>query len=459
MKTLIRGGRVLRSDPGRPSFEPGFVLVEDDRIVAIGPPSGAPSDSEVNHVEDATDCLVVPGLINSHQHHWYHLLKGTSEGLQLEDWVERVLIPATAALQPDDLVVSMRLAAADMLASGTTTFFNHSVTETTAATVSAIATASTATGIRQVFGKEVRATPGSSDSASHRAEIEALLETYRGNVADSLFSLGLAVETGEHWIRSGAMTAELAGYVAGLAERYDVRVSDHITGGTLDRSVTAFRRRTGMGQVVWLTAHGLLTERSLLAHAVWIDEAEIGLVAHAGATIVTCPSSSAFTAGGIPPVRGWLAAEVNVALGSDGPMVNDTVDLLALLRECFLLQNVKYLRPAAVPLADLWALATGNAARGLGATGSLGELAVGAKADLAIFDLRHPRFGAALNPLVNLVLSGSGHDATLVMVDGRILKHQGRLLSVDVAEVLRDSYEVARALVARAGIDARVADR
>lgn len=452
MRTLIRGGAVLRMDAEHALLDEGFVLVEDDRIAAVGPMSDAPRDAEANHVEDATGCLVTPGLINTHQHHWYHLLKGVSEGLYLEDWVQQVMNPAAAALETSDLIASMRLAAADMLASGTTAFFNHSVSETDEAAVTALAEASTTTGIRQVFGKELRAKTTGTDPAAHRADVEALLAKYSGSAADALFTVALAVESGEHWISSGTMTPELARYAIELAERFDVRISDHVTGGTIDRSVIAFRRRTGLGQAEWLAANGLLTSRSLLAHAPWLEGSEVGLVARAGATVVTCPSSSAFTAGGIPPIRDWLSAGVNVAFGSDGPMVNDSVDVLGLLREAFLLQSVKYLQPAPVPVETLWALPTRNAAAALGVAGRLGELSVGAQADIAIFDLRASKFGGALNPAVNLVLSGGGHEARTVMVNGEIVKDPGGFRSIDVDEVVAEGREAARSLARRAGL-------
>ena len=158
MKVLFRGGGVLRMDSQHTTIPVGYVLVEDGRITAVGPVREAPTDTEVNHVEDVSGCWVVPGLINMHQHHWYQLLKGISPGLYLEEWVDEILRPASEALTLDDFLVSMRLAAADMLTTGTTTFFNHSVVETPAAWVDDLATVSVGTGIRQVLGKEVRAT-------------------------------------------------------------------------------------------------------------------------------------------------------------------------------------------------------------------------------------------------------------------------------------------------------------
>lgn len=451
MKLLLRGAAVLRMDVADTFHPAGYVLIEDGLVSAVGPADEAPSDSEANHVEDLTGCIIVPGLINSHQHHWYGLFKGMSEGLYLEDWVERVLVPATAALSRDDLMVSMRLAAADMLAKGTTTFFNHSVTEVGAAVVDELAEVSSSTGIRHIFGKELRATPTTVSSSEHRNDVELLLERYPVG-SSALFAVGLAVETGEHWIRQGTMTPELAGYASALAHQYGVPVSDHVTGGTLARSVTDFRLHNGLGQLEWIAQHGLLSERSLLAHAVWIDETEIVLASQAGSTIVSCPSSSAFTAGGIPPIRGWLDAGINVAIGSDGPMVNDSLDILGLLREAFLLQNVKYSIPGAVRLRTLWRLATSNAARGLGLGEVTGQISPGRAADLAVFDMRSAEIGGALNPPVNLILSGGGHDARLVVVNGEIVVDQGGVRTMDVDQVVSDARESARDLARRAAL-------
>ncbi|HEY9472309.1 MAG TPA: hypothetical protein VIS06_00520, partial [Mycobacteriales bacterium] len=107
--TLIRGGGVLTMDAAARTIPNGFVLVTDARITAVGDMDDAPSDHDVNHVVDATGCWVTPGLVNMHQHHWYHLLKGMSEGLYLEDWVEQVLFPAGQELGQPEYLASMRL--------------------------------------------------------------------------------------------------------------------------------------------------------------------------------------------------------------------------------------------------------------------------------------------------------------------------------------------------------------
>jgi 5-methylthioadenosine/S-adenosylhomocysteine deaminase len=428
----------------------GFVLVEGSRIAAVGPMSDAPSDGDVDQVIDAAGCWVTPGFVNMHQHHWYHLLKGMSEGLYLEDWVTGVLLPAGEALRSEDYLASMRLAAADMLLTGTTSFFNHSVTEVEASLVGDLAEISRRTGIRQFFGKELRAKTA-LPAAAHRAQVEDLLTRYPHGL-DDRFSVDLAIESGEHWLQVGAMDADLAAYARQLVRRFDVPVSDHITGGTLFRSVSDFRLREGCGEVQWLARHGLLTKRTVLAHAVWIDESEMRAAAECGASVVACPSSGAFTAGGTAPLPAFAEAGLNTALGTDGPMVNDSIDMLGQMREAFLLSSAKYLTPAAVSTGQLWAMATRNGARALGLEGQLGELRPGAVADLAVFDLSAPRYGAALNPPANLILSGGSPQPKWVLVAGDIVVDPSGLLSMAVGDVVAEARELGHELAGRAGL-------
>lgn len=447
---LLRGGGVLRMDTAFTYIRKGFVLVEGKAIMDVGEMAAAPSDDSVGQVIDTTGCLVTPGLINMHQHHWYNLLKGLSQGFYLEDWVKKILFPATKALSRNDYLVSMRLAAAEMLLSGTSTFFNHSVKGVDYDWVSALAEVSESTGIRQFFGKELRAKPHDG-VARHRAEVEKLLQRYPHDL-NHRFCVNLVFESGQHWLESGATDVDLANYAAKLVEKYHVPLSDHITGGTGFRSVKDFRLREGMGEVTWLLRHGLVTPQTLLVHAPWIDEGEVRVAAECGASIVTCPPSSAFTAGGVAPLGAFMDGGINVALGTDGPMVNDSVDMLDQMRECFLLMNAKYLTPAKIPIPQLWNMSTRNGAQALGFPGRLGELSPGTVADVAVFDLSAPHYGGALNPPANLILSGSSRRVKWVLVNGDIVVDPSGITTFDVLETVRESRELAHDLAHRAGL-------
>ncbi len=178
------------------------------------------------------------------------------------------------------------------------------------------------------------------------------------------------------------------------------------------------------------------------------------MAAEAGAHIVTCPASSAFTAGGAPPVREFLDAGVNVCLGSDGPMVNDSVDLLEQMRCCLRLANVRYLRPDAVSEQDLVAMVTRSPAKALVQPG-LGTLEIGAIADIAVFDLGGPHYGARLDPDRVWLTAGSGRDVRWVLVGGDVLVSPGGLETMDLAQVTAEAREHGRQLWRRMGATGR----
>src|ERR1700748_638711 len=126
-RLLIENGYVVTVDPARNVYPGGYVVVDDSHITAVGASGAAPSGS-FDEVLDARGCIVVPGLINMHQHHWYTLFKGLADGYLLEDWVTDFLLPLSQKLDEPAMRVSSWLAGMEMLATGTTCSLNHSVT-------------------------------------------------------------------------------------------------------------------------------------------------------------------------------------------------------------------------------------------------------------------------------------------------------------------------------------------
>ena len=187
-------------------------------------------------VIDASGCIVTPGLINMHQHHWYTLFKGIADGLLLEDWVTDILLPLSLKLDTEAMRVSSYLAAMEMLATGTTCSFNHSVTTTTADTVRATIEPQAEVGIRQVFAKELRCkTPGnprhplSLDEAL--ADFEVEVRRWNGQ-RDGLVRLGIAIESNAHWVAAGMSTEELICRGYEFARKHGLKITAHIAGGT-----------------------------------------------------------------------------------------------------------------------------------------------------------------------------------------------------------------------------------
>ena len=160
-RTLIKNGYVVTVDGQRQVHPGGFVTIDGSRISAVGPSLQCPASEGFDEVIDAAGAIVVPGLINMHQHHWYTLFKGIADGLLLEDWVTDILLPLSLHLDAPAMRLSNYLAGMEMLATGTTCSLNHSVTTTTPELVAASIGPQAELGIRQVYAKELRCrTPG-----------------------------------------------------------------------------------------------------------------------------------------------------------------------------------------------------------------------------------------------------------------------------------------------------------
>ena len=155
-RVLFKNGLVVTVNDRRDVIAGGSVVVEDGRIVFVGENRPAVEDESLVEEIDASGCIVMPGLINAHQHHWYSLFKGIADGLLLEDWLYTTVFPIAPHLSAEIMRLASYLCGMEMLATGTTCSFNHSVTVTTPEIVRAIVEPHLDLGIRQLFAKELR---------------------------------------------------------------------------------------------------------------------------------------------------------------------------------------------------------------------------------------------------------------------------------------------------------------
>src|SRR5258707_5857954 len=198
-RKLIPNGYVVTVDPARNVFPGGFVAIDGAAISAVGPAAQSPKPEGFDEVIDAAGCIVMPGLINMHQHHWYTLFKGTADGMLLEDSVTGLLLPLASRLSEEALRLGSTVASMEMLATGTTCALNHSVTTTTPAQVQSTIEPQAELGIRQVFGKELRCrTPG---NPNHPLSLDEALAEYQDEhkrwhgASNGLVRMAMAIES------------------------------------------------------------------------------------------------------------------------------------------------------------------------------------------------------------------------------------------------------------------------
>lgn len=460
-KVLIKNGYVVTVDGERNVYPDGFVLIDGNKIEAVGGPDRVPTEP-VSRTVDARGMVVIPGLINTHQHFYYHLFKGLGHGLLLEDWFVHLVFPVLPHLTDDDMELTSYLAAIDMLSSGTTCCLNHLRTTTSEALLKRISAPTAEIGFRQVIGKEVQCRlPGNPrhprTMAEEIAHVEELIPRWK-SAHDGLTRMCLVAEFTSVFVEQKLASEELLIESKKLADRHSLKLAGHISGGTLsfDKSYLQILRKTGQTDAQMLMQLGLLDSSWILAHGINCTSTDLRLIADGGASLSYCPTAEAGRGGGIAPVVPAIAAGVNVALGTDGPMVDDSVDMVEQMKACSYIQGVKHLDPTVMPPERCIEMATINAARALGLDAEIGSLEPGKLADIALFDLNTPHACPATNPIASLVYSARGTDAHTVFVDGREVVSDHTLATFGETNSL---FQTARAraqeIVTRAGLSER----
>jgi len=462
-RILIKNGHVVPVDAARNVFPGGYVSVDGARITTVGPTAAAPAADGFDEVLDATGCIVLPGLINMHQHHWYTLFKGLADGYLLEDWVSDFLLPIANHIDAGAMRVSSTLAAMEMLATGTTCSLNHSVTTTTPALVEASIAPQHDVGIRQVYAKELRCrTPG---NPRHPLDLDDALAAFADEhrrwhgAADGLVRLAMVIESNAHWVAAGMSTEGLICRGYELAKRLDLRISTHIAGGTfsLEKGFLKYLRETGRTDVRYLMQLGLLDPHWILIHGIHVTELDIEHMARTQCSFVYTPTSESIRGGGIGPIANAQRAGVNVALGTDGPMVDYSVDMVEQMKACTLMQHVRHLDPTRMRAERTIEMATINAARALGLAHEIGSLEPGKRADIAVFALDKPYVGVLHRPVSSFIYAGKGSDARAVLVDGKVVYRDGGFANLaDARGVIDEAERIGRAILGKAGLNHRL---
>ncbi|MFL9825522.1 amidohydrolase family protein [Rhodoplanes sp. SY1] len=462
-RILIENGLVVTVDGARNMYPGGAVLVDDGRIAAVGASVDPEVRRGVDEVIDAEGCLVMPGLVNLHQHHWYVLFKGLADGMLLEDWITDLVFPLVSRLDAQAMRVASWQCGLEMLATGTTCSLNHSVTVTTPEIVEAIVAPQAELGIRQIFAKELRCR--NPRFAAHPLTLDESLAAFAEEARrwdgahGGLVRMGMVIEANAHWTASGMSTEELITRGYQLARDLDLKISSHIAGGTfsLEKGFLKHLRDTGRTDVRYLMQLGVLDERWILAHGIHCTELDLEQMAHVGASLVYTPTSESIRGGGIGPIANAARLGIVTALGTDGPMVDYTDDMLEQIKACVLFQHQRHLDPTRISVEQAIEMATIGAARAAGLDAEIGSLEVGKRADIAVFDMRRPHVGPLLRPLSAFVCAGKGSDAKVVLVDGEIVYRDGAFPRCpDHREVLREAEAIGRSIAERAGLSARM---
>ncbi|MBU1228291.1 MAG: amidohydrolase family protein, partial [Actinobacteria bacterium] len=414
---------------------------------------------------DLHGMLVIPGLMNGHNHHWGSMFKHTGERLLLEPWLDIVALPILGQLSNDDLRIANYLEGLSQIRTGTTCSLNHMVNNNTHESLEATIQPVLEVGVRQVVATPLRETPDPPFSTKYpavphirsREEELAITEEFidRWDGKGGTIHMGLVVESGANWMLHNATSDQIILDGVELAQRRGLKISNHCSAGTPWLSILEFHQMTGGGDVDYLVRLGAMSDVWTLIHSLHLTDREIDHVARWGASIVHNPVSNAYSTDGIAPVKQMFAAGVNVGLGTDGVYVNCSLDMVQQMKFAALLQQIRYFDHLLMSAERMIEMATINCAKAMGIDHLVGSIEVGKKADIAVFDLDTIPVPVVNRPLAALVFTANGTDADTVLVNGKVVLRDKQFVDFDKdqqKQIVEEATRRAREAIERAGI-------
>lgn len=446
----------------------GTLVLKDCDITIRGGLIGGiatPGTGEAVRIVEGKDRLVAPGLVNAHTHSPLNLLRGTADGMDHVGfmWANQA---DTAGRGEEEIAIGATLGALDMLRSGITATIDHYPEQNcTVEAVGPLARAYAGIGMRAAIA--LRAFDMEYDDIDP-ARIEGVDLSVADDLGDNpLEPLGVdeivavCEEAADAWHGHGGLVSIMPGpsnpircsdemlvRCHEIAAARDLGIHTHLLETRIQRTLA--QERYGRTMVAQLDALGILDRRWSCAHTVWVDEDDIGLLAHRGAVVVHNPHSNAKIGAGVAPVARMLAEGVPVALGTDGASTNDTLSIHEAMSLALLLPRV-----SGVPRSDwpgapaAFDMATRGGAAAFLSGPRLGAIEVGAAADLVLYDLDAPGLAPLNDPLQQLVFAERGRGVRTVMVAGETVYEDGRFASIDADAAIRAAREMRESQKAR----------
>ncbi|MEW6030055.1 MAG: amidohydrolase family protein [Chloroflexota bacterium] len=432
---LFVNALVLTMDEKLTQHAPGAVAVKADSILAVGPEDEIKKEFKAAETFDCGGKVLMPGLVNAHTHVPMTLLRGLADDLRLDVWLMGYMMPVEREfVSPEFVRIGTLLACAEQIRSGVTTFNDMYYFEDDVAQAAAEA------GVRAVCGQTVMKYPA-PDAPAYEDSFARAREFIKKWKGHPLIVPSVAPHA------PYTTTPEILRETALLAKEFDVPLHIHISETALE--VDNMRRENNMPVVPYVKKQGLFEAKVIAAHCVHIDPGEIHTLKNHGAGVSHNPSSNLKLASGLAPVQKMLDAGLNVGIGTDGPASNNDLDMFEEVRLASFVAKTVANDPTAVPAQTALAMATRLGARALHLGHLTGSVEAGKRADLILVDIspahNAPRFQRdPHNAYAQIVYAAKSTDVSDVMVNGKWLMRDHKLLTLNEEELLAQAREIAR---------------
>ncbi len=410
----------------------GYVAISDGKIAALGSMADLPEKYEADTLIDGSGLIAMPGLVNTHTHAPMTLFRGMADDLNLMTWLNDHIFPAEAkSVNPDMVYWCAKLAAAEMILSGTTTVADGYFLE------DRVAEAFVEAGIRSVVAQGVIdfPAPGVPAPGKNVSVAQEFIERWQDK--NSLLLPAVFCHS------PYTCSSDTLQNAKEMARQKHARLFVHLSETQFE--VDQIQQQQGTNPVRYLEKLGLLDNDTVCVHCVWLEDEEIEILARTGAQVSTCPQSNMKLGSGIAPLKKMLDAGITVGLGTDGCASNNRLDMFFEMDLCAKLHKVRDLEPTALPAEVVLGMATLSGARVLGLEKDIGSLEPGKKADIVLLDVKQPHLQPFYHPDL-LVYSASGGDVATVIIDGKVVMQDRNILTFDVGQTMRKVRKLAESL-------------
>lgn len=431
---ILKNAILLTMDMDLTIYEPGALAIQGEQILAVG------FEDEICQMyvaEQTIDChgqVLMPGLINAHTHAAMTLLRGLADDLRLDVWLMGYMMPVERQfVSPDFVRLGTMLACAEMIRSGVTCFADMYYFE------DEVAQATAETGLRAVCAQTILKFPGPD-----ARDYEEALDRSRTYIQKWLGHELILPAVGPH--SPYTCTQEILHSTAMIAKEYDVPLLIHLS--ETHQEVENSRKEHGMPVIPYVKKQDIFDAKVLAAHCVHVDAGEIKTLLHHKAGVAHNPSSNLKLASGFAPVSNMLDAGLNVGIGTDGPASNNDLDMFEEIRLAAFISKSTSGDPTSLPAPMAITMATRMGANALQLGDLTGSLEKGKRADLILVDNSRvhnsPRFKREPEAIYSqLVYASQGTDVTDVMVNGKWLMRNHKLLTLNEKELISKASEYA----------------
>ena len=433
--TLFINAHVLTMDDKMNQFKRGAVAVTGDSVVAVGDEDELKKEYSAKETFDCKGKILMPGMVNAHTHVPMTLLRGIADDLRLDVWLQGYMWPVEREFaSPEFIRLGTSIACGELIRSGVTTFNDMYFYEDDVATATAQA------GMRGVCGQSILKFP-TPDAASYEDAMEKARDYIKKWKGHPLIVPSIAPHA------PYTTTPEILRETADLAKEFDIPLHIHLAETSFE--VDNMRNENGMPVIPYVRKQGLFEAKVIAAHCVHIDMGEIRTLHHAGAGVSHNPSSNLKLASGFAPVVKMLEAGVNVGIGTDGPASNNDLDMFEEVRLTAFVAKAVTNDPTSLPASQALLMATRLGAQALHIGHLTGSLTPGRRADLILVDLsplhNSPSFRRSSdNAYAQIVYASKSTDVTDVMVNGKWLMRERKLLTIKEEELLAEAADLAK---------------